>query len=78
MRLRRSLLEGAAQRRASRDPPLAAGGRTIWRFAMFDELCATEQEPEEEQEQEQQGDVPELDEYSDEELDDLFDRLEGK
>lgn len=44
---------------------------------MFDELCATEQEPEEEQEEEQGEAVPELEEYSEEELDDLFERLQG-
>jgi hypothetical protein len=43
---------------------------------MFNELCANDPEPEEEQEQGE--DVPELEEYSDEELDDLFDRIEGK
>lgn len=43
---------------------------------MFDELYANEQEPDEDQEQGET--VPELEEYSEDEIDDLFDWIAGK
>lgn len=78
MRLRRLSLESAAHLPRVARPAPRCGRSYHLEVAMFDDLYANEQEPEEEQEQEQGENVPELDEYSEEELDNLFDRLEGK
>lgn len=76
MRLRRSSLEGAASSPRVARPAPRCGRSYHLEVVMFDELYANEQEPEEEQEQGET--VPELEEYSEDEIDDLFDRIEGK
>jgi uncharacterized protein YjiS (DUF1127 family) len=45
---------------------------------MNEDLFANNDEEQDEEQQEQDQPVPELEEFSDEELDDLFDKLEGK
>lgn len=79
MRVTRVAAEGAAGIGcASFDVPVAAGRRTRG-AAMNEKRFAENEEQDEEQdeEQEQGQPVPELEEFDEDELDDIFDKLQG-
>jgi uncharacterized protein YjiS (DUF1127 family) len=52
--------------------------RGVMQLVPFANESDDEKEEEQEEQEEQDQSVPELDEFSDEELEDLFDKLEGK